>query len=279
MTYQSPRDARVPVITTIQVLVVSCGSAYVAMPADITRGILDPQEVGPDRTVTADGVTYTMTDLVARLGLEHAGRSAEPKIVLCARREAAKAVYVDQLYGLVDVTRDQIHTLPMHFTGYPEPRQVHRYREVLTLRLPTDEIVGLREQNGTGPHLSHAQIFVPAVEVQQHEGPGQILAPQTFEGAAPAVQDPAVLAPRRFPGRGASAEAFADRLSKGGKLLARRGWNGGWGVDQPTQGGFPGRSLLRRVGACRGNAECIHHSARGTWSDSIVVGRLVPLVL
>ncbi len=117
MTYQSPRDARVPIITTIQVLVVSCGSAYVAMPADITRGILDPQEVGPDGTVTAVGVTYTMTDLVARLGLERAGRSAEPKIVLCARREAAKAVYVDQLYELVDVKQDQVNTLPMHFTG------------------------------------------------------------------------------------------------------------------------------------------------------------------
>ncbi len=116
MTYQFPRDARVPVITAIQVLVVSCGGVYVAMPADITRGILDPQEVGPDGTVTAVGVTYAMTDLVARLGLEHAGRSAEPKIVLCARREAAKAVYVEQVSGLMDVTRDQIHTLPMHFT-------------------------------------------------------------------------------------------------------------------------------------------------------------------
>lgn len=104
-------------VTTIQVLMVRCGSTYLGVPADLSQGVLEPDNLGSEGAVSALGVTYPLTDLAGRLGLSASSDSPGTRIILCARGAAQNAIRVDELLGLMDIEQRRIRSLPLHFTG------------------------------------------------------------------------------------------------------------------------------------------------------------------
>jgi chemotaxis protein histidine kinase CheA len=104
-------------VANIQVLMVRCGSTLLGIPGDISRGILDAPQVDAGHRVSAQGLTYPVTDLAARLGLEPSRSRETSRVILCARAGAQSAVLVDELFGLTDIGQKLIRSLPLHFTG------------------------------------------------------------------------------------------------------------------------------------------------------------------
>lgn len=104
-------------VTTIQVLMVRCGSTYLGVPADLSRGVLEPDNPSSEGAVSALGITYPLTDLAGRLGLSASSDSPGTRIILCARGAAQNAIRVDELLGLMDIEQRRIRSLPLHFTG------------------------------------------------------------------------------------------------------------------------------------------------------------------
>lgn len=103
---------------TIPVVVVLCGPSLLAVPSDIVRGILEPDEAGPGPTIYAYGLAFPTTDLAAHLGLWRPAAPLEARTILCERQHLRRAIHVDQVVSLTDVPQQGIQPLPAHFSGH-----------------------------------------------------------------------------------------------------------------------------------------------------------------
>jgi hypothetical protein len=117
MNVRSRTELSSPLVTTIQVLMVRCGSTYLGVPADLSHGVLEPDNLGSDGAVSGLGHKYPITDLAGRLGLPVSSTGPGTRIILCARGGAQKAIQIDELFGLTDIEQRRIRSLPLHFTG------------------------------------------------------------------------------------------------------------------------------------------------------------------
>ncbi len=99
-------------------VVVLCGPSLLAVPSDIVRGILEPDQAGPGPTIYAYGLTFPTTDLAAHLGLWRPSAPPEARIILCERQPMRRAIHVDQVVSLTDVPQRAIQPLPAHFSGH-----------------------------------------------------------------------------------------------------------------------------------------------------------------
>lgn len=104
-------------VAEAQFLVVVSGGVPVAIPSDLVRGILQPEDSPREQTITWLGVAYPLTDLADRFGWPRAAWTAETRAILCGLGERMLALSVDQVLGLTDVDRRQIKPLPPHFSG------------------------------------------------------------------------------------------------------------------------------------------------------------------
>jgi chemotaxis signal transduction protein len=100
-----------------QFLVVMRGQTWFAVPAEIIRGILTPEEAGTTETVTSLGVTYPVGDFADRFGIACPAELPEARTILCSMGNCHHAFRVDKVLGLTDLDRQQISPLPLHFTG------------------------------------------------------------------------------------------------------------------------------------------------------------------
>lgn len=117
MNPQSRTEPSSPLVTTIQVLMVRCGSTHLGIPADLSHGVLEPDTVGSEGAISAIGNKYPISDLAGRLGLPVSSAGPGTRIILCARGGAQKAIQIDELFGLTDIEQRRIRSLPLHFTG------------------------------------------------------------------------------------------------------------------------------------------------------------------
>lgn len=111
------RIAGVTAVAEAQFLVVATGATPVAIPAEMVRGILQPEEAGQGQDIIVQDVTYPLADLTDRCGWGRSTAGAETRIVLCGDGANAQAFSVDQVMGLTDVWRSRILPLPPHFSG------------------------------------------------------------------------------------------------------------------------------------------------------------------
>jgi hypothetical protein len=107
--------------TTKQFLIITCGATRLAVPAEIIRGIVRPDDVGVAETLAALGVTSRVTDLAERFGVPGLSSSTEARIVACETRGINRAFHVTGIIGLHDLDARHIAPLLPHFTG-PERR-------------------------------------------------------------------------------------------------------------------------------------------------------------
>lgn len=106
-----------------QYLVVVSGGVPVAIPSDLVRGILQPEDSRPEQTISWLGAVYSLTDLADRFGWSRSAWTAETRAILCGLGDHMQAFSVDQVMGLTDVDRRQIKPLPPHFSG-PERKWI-----------------------------------------------------------------------------------------------------------------------------------------------------------
>ncbi len=99
-------------------VVVLCGPSLLAVPSDIVRGILEPDQAGQGPTIYAYGLTFPTTDLAAHLGLWRPSAPPEARIILCERQHMRRAIHVDQVVSLTDIPQQGIKPLPAHFSGH-----------------------------------------------------------------------------------------------------------------------------------------------------------------
>lgn len=117
MSVQNRTEPVDSLVATIQVLMVRCGSTYLGVPADISHGVLEPDNLDSEDARAGLGLKYPFTDLPGRLGLPASAAGPRTRIVLCARGGAQKAIRIDELFGLTDIEQRRIRSLPPHFTG------------------------------------------------------------------------------------------------------------------------------------------------------------------
>ncbi len=110
-------------VAEAQFLVVVSGGVPVAIPSDLVRGILQPEDSPREQTITWLGVAYSLTDLADRFDWPRAAWTAETRAILCGLGEHMLALSVDRVMGLTDVDRRQIKPLPPHFSG-PERKWI-----------------------------------------------------------------------------------------------------------------------------------------------------------
>lgn len=101
----------------VPMVVVVCGPSLLAVPSDIVRGILEPDQAGPGPTVHAYGVAFPTTDLVEHLGLWRPASPPDARVILCERQHMRRAIHVDGVVSLTDVPQQDIQPLPGLFSG------------------------------------------------------------------------------------------------------------------------------------------------------------------
>lgn len=135
-------------VAEAQFLVVMSGGVPVAIPSDLVRGILQPEDGPREQTITWLGVAYSLTDLADRFGWSRAVRTAETRVILCGPGDHVLALSVDRVMGLMDVDRRQIKPLPPHFSG-PERKWIaglFLFRESVALVPDQAWLIGPQQQ-------------------------------------------------------------------------------------------------------------------------------------
>ncbi|MGH7255455.1 MAG: chemotaxis protein CheW [Nitrospirales bacterium] len=94
------------------VVVVASGETWFALPADILRGIVRPEEAA-----ARVGGPCPLIDLASRFHLPPSGLSTDSRVLLCGTTDVDQAVRVDQVVGLSDVEDLRIDPLPPQFSG------------------------------------------------------------------------------------------------------------------------------------------------------------------
>lgn len=117
MSLRGHKTVATPVSTGIRLLVADCGNTYWAVPADVVRGILKPEQVSDNDVLLFLGVSYPRVDLAGRFGLRRKASGAEARVILLSDGNRHRAFQVDQVIGLIEVGRPSVLPLPAQFRG------------------------------------------------------------------------------------------------------------------------------------------------------------------
>lgn len=117
MSLRGYKTVASPVSTSIRLLVADCGNTYLAVPADVIRGILKPEQVADTDVLSFLGVSYPRVDLAGRFGLRRKVSGAEARVILCSNGNRQCAFQVDEVIGLIEVARSSVLPLPAQFRG------------------------------------------------------------------------------------------------------------------------------------------------------------------
>ncbi len=98
-------------------LLVTCTHTHLAIPADIIRGIVKPDDGGKDDALAVLGAHADVTDLADRFGVSCSSFSSEARILVCGTHDARRAFRVHTIVGLEDVESTRIKPLLPHFGG------------------------------------------------------------------------------------------------------------------------------------------------------------------
>lgn len=112
MSRRGPQDAPFGLVNARQVLVVVCGKTCFAVPTEILRGIVRPEEA-----VASMGGPCPLVDLAARFDLPGSSLSGDSRVLLCGWREVQQALRVDRVIGLTEIEGLAIQPLSPHFSG------------------------------------------------------------------------------------------------------------------------------------------------------------------
>lgn len=142
-----------------QFLVVLSGGVPVAVPSDLVRGILQPEEARQGQTITWLGVAYPLADLADRFGWPSGAWTAETRAVLCGMADRVLALRVDEVVGLTDVDRRQIKPLPPHFSGHERQwiTGLLLFREGVALVPDPSWLIGRMAEASASPALLEPQ--------------------------------------------------------------------------------------------------------------------------
>jgi hypothetical protein len=122
----------------IRFLVTLIGSTHYAFPAYWVRGIISPAEQGAGEQITWANSSFERTDLAARLTMKALGETAETRIILYGNEQRSRSFAVDRVFGLVDVERVMIQTLPPQFRGSERNRLLGLFIDTAYIALITD---------------------------------------------------------------------------------------------------------------------------------------------
>jgi hypothetical protein len=114
------RTEKAPTASGVDVasfLLVTCTHTHVAIPADIIRGIVKPDDDGKDDALAVLRAHTDVTDLADRFGVSSSSFSSEARIVVCGTHNARRAFRVHAIVGLEDVESTRIKPLLPHFIG------------------------------------------------------------------------------------------------------------------------------------------------------------------
>lgn len=117
MSLRGRADTGTGPVSEARFLVVACGRTPVALPAELVRGILQPEEAPAGGSVTVQGTVYPMVHLAERWDWPPSEPTADRRVILCADGFRAQGLIVDRVVGLVDVPRNRLAPLPLHFSG------------------------------------------------------------------------------------------------------------------------------------------------------------------
>jgi len=96
-------------------LIVTAGQTTWAFPAEVTRGMVRPDEGTAGRVFS--GVSCPVVDLAQHFGLAGGGGGSESSVILCGEDHSQHALKVDRVLGFTDLERKDLRPLPPHFTG------------------------------------------------------------------------------------------------------------------------------------------------------------------
>ncbi len=165
-------------VAEAQFLVVVSGGVPVAIPSDLVRGLLQPEEGQREQTVTWLGVAYPLTNLADRFGWPCAAWTAETRVILFGLGHSMLAFSVDQVMGLTDVDRRQIKPLPPHFSG-PERKWIlglFLFRESVALVPDPAWLIGPQQED-----VQPAALIEPLKPVRASAPRGMLQEPETVE--------------------------------------------------------------------------------------------------
>ena len=152
MSLRGHKTVATPVSTGIRLLVADCGNTYLAVPADVIRGILKPEQVSGNDVLSFLGVSYPRVDLAGRFGLRRKVSGTEARLILCSEGNRHCAFQVDQVIGLIEVGRPSMLPLPAQFRG--EERRwfggLFLFRETVALVLNSRWILEESRRASTG---------------------------------------------------------------------------------------------------------------------------------
>lgn len=117
MGLRGQQHATVPVLGAVRFLIVSYGAMSCALLAEWVRGVLTLAWNDQAETVAAGGVAYVPTNLEERLGLASCEESSDTRMILYSNGSRHRVFRVERLVELVDVERQVIRPLPLHFRG------------------------------------------------------------------------------------------------------------------------------------------------------------------
>lgn len=182
------RTEKLPAVSGTQVssfLVVICGPMHLAIPADIVRGIVKPDN-GMDDALALLGVRTSVMDLAELFGLRRSETSPESRIVVCGMYGGRKAFQVSAIVGLEEIAAAKITALLPQFTG-PERRWftgLFLFKETIAMVLGADWLIGEDSRNH---RRGEARVTV------EHKG--------TFASLAPAVSSQIFMSDKADAGR------------------------------------------------------------------------------
>ncbi len=141
-------------------LIVAAGQTTWALPAEVTRGMVRPDEGTAGQVFS--GVSCPVVDLAQRFGLAGGGDGPESSIILCGGDQAQHAFKVDRVLGFTDLERKDLRPLPPHFTG-PERgwfSGLFLFHDTLALAVDARWLVSHEAFSGPrlsqGPDATHA---------------------------------------------------------------------------------------------------------------------------
>ncbi len=174
MSFRNKTEGLAPALEgAAQFLVVRCGRTWLALAADIVRGIVEPAGAVGAEAATLPAMACPLTDLAAQLGLSSETPSPEARVVSCAIHERRRALLVDRVAGLCDVETNRIRPLPPHFTG-SERRWItglFLFQESVALVLDSGWLVG-PEGTASGQAVIVEQAPRPVAESPESCDPG-----------------------------------------------------------------------------------------------------------
>jgi len=148
----------VAAVDSARFLVIRYGTRYCALPSDCVRGVLTVEQACINGAVTWLGSTYPDVDLAGLLSTLLDKTSREIRTILYSNDRSHAAIRVDEVVGLVEVSREQCQPLPPQFQAEERnwiPGTI-TYQHDLALILNSEWVLGeIGELTLVGPATRH----------------------------------------------------------------------------------------------------------------------------